>query len=92
MRDFDTGFLIFGMGDMAGRAKSSHVPLKIIRPWISVITVWTKGTDVSGGIVNEAMPNHFVLSLETFPSLASRTSLNRAVMWTGRRMNIGVRI
>lgn len=80
------------MGDMARGAKPSHIPLKIIRTWIPVITVWTKGTDVSGGIVDEAMPDHFVLPLEAFPSLASRASLNRAVVWTGRRMNIGVRI
>jgi hypothetical protein len=31
-----------------------------------VLLVWTEGTDIAWGIVNETMAHHFILALEAF--------------------------
>jgi hypothetical protein len=69
---------------------NADMSLKIIRPRILVFTVRTKWTNISRGSMYKAMTNHFVLSLETFATLASRASSHGAIVWSTLRVNICV--
>lgn len=51
----------------------------------------TKRTDVSRTAVHEAMPNHFVLPLETFPAFAPWTAIDGTVMRSVRAVHILMR-
>ncbi len=54
-----------------------RVPLKIVWPRILVLPIGTKRTNISGRIMDQAMPDHFVLPLETLSSFASSGSPSR---------------
>lgn len=58
-----------------------HLPLKIVWPGISVVSIRTERTDVARGFMNEAVPDHLVLALETFAALATGTAGDWAIMW-----------
>ena len=68
-----------------------NIPLQVVRPWILVFALWTEGTHVAWTVVYEAVPDHLVLALETFPSLTTGALGHRAVVWADRAVNISVR-
>lgn len=47
-------------------------------------------TDISRGIVNEAVSNHFIFTFEPLPTNASRAALNWTVVGAILRMHIGM--
>ena len=51
----------------------------------------TEGTDISGGLVNEPVANHFVFPLESFSGFGSRTCLDWAIMRPVLRVYVCVR-
>ena len=59
-----------------------HLPLKIIRPWILVVSIGTIGTYVAWATMNQTMPDHLILSLEAFTAFATRTAFFVTVVWT----------
>ena len=70
----------------------SNSPLQVIGPGILVFAIGAERTHVSRRVVDQAMSNHLVLALESFSALAPRTPLNGAVVRTGGRMDIGMRV
>jgi hypothetical protein len=54
--------------------------LKIVRTRIFALDVWAEGTDITGALVDQTMPDHLVLSLEALTSLAAETALDGAEM------------
>lgn len=69
-----------------------HPPLKIVWSGILVFSIGTKWADVARRVMDEAMPDHFVLALEPLSTFASWTTLNAAVVWTILGMYICMRI
>ena len=57
-----------------------HIPLKIIWSRILVLAIWTEWTDIARLVVDQPMPNHFVLALEPFPALRTGASSDRAIV------------
>jgi hypothetical protein len=66
-------------------------PLQIVRPRIPVLLVRTERADITRRVMDQPMPYHFILSLETLPSDSSRAVFDRAIMGPTLRMNICVR-
>jgi len=66
--------------------------LKIIWPWIFVLSVRTEGTDITRRFVDQSMPNHLILPLESLAAFTSRAAFDRAVMRSVRGVNVGMRI
>jgi hypothetical protein len=53
-----------------------------------MFSIWTERTNITGLFVNETVPDHLILPLETFASFGARATLNRArvsngVPWDG---------
>jgi len=57
-----------------------YVTLKVVRTGIFVLPIRAEWTNITGRIVNKAMADHFIFSLETLAPLTTRTALNRTVM------------
>jgi hypothetical protein len=69
-----------------------NLPLQIVRSWVFVFSVGAKWTDISRGIMNESMPNHFVFPLEPLAAFAPWTASHGAIVGTLRGMDVGVGI
>jgi hypothetical protein len=67
-------------------AKGWDLPLKIVGAGVFVLLVWTEGTDVAWGVVDEAVAHHFIFALEAFSAKGART----AVYGTEVRAVLGV--
>lgn len=67
---------------------TKYIPLKIVRPRIFVLLIWTERTDVARGVVHEAMSHHFILALESFPADSTGTSFLRTEMWSVLGMHV----
>ncbi|OWP00770.1 hypothetical protein B2J93_8461 [Marssonina coronariae] len=72
------------------RERDKKLPLKVIRAWILVLSVRAEGTHVAGRVVDEAVPDHLVFSLEPLPALASGAAFDAAVVGAVLGMYIGV--
>jgi len=70
--------------------KDVDVPLQVIRSRISMFTVRTKGTDVAGGVMDEAVSFHFVFALEAFAAFAALAAFDGAVVWSLRGVDVHV--
>ena len=70
---------------------SDNIPLQIVRSWISVLTLGTKGTNVAGRLMHETVADHLILALEALPTFGTGARLDRAIMWATLRVNVGVR-
>jgi len=66
--------------------------LEVVRPGIPVVSIRAKRTDVARGFMDKAMPDHLVFALKTFATLAAGTSFDRAIVRSGRRVYICVRV
>lgn len=87
-KDFAQHWVVFVFVNVV----NSNMSLQVIGSRVFVFPIWTKRADVARRIMDQSVPNHLVLPLESLASLTARTSLDRAVVWTGRRMHIGVRV
>jgi hypothetical protein len=65
-------------------------PLEIVGPRVFVFSVGTEWTDVTGRLMHEPMPDHFVFPLEALSTFSSWTIGNGAVMGTTLRVHICV--
>ena len=77
--------------DGASKVRYSSAPLKVIRPGILVLSIRTEGADVAGTIVDQPVPDHLVLALETLSTFTSRTLLHGAEIRSLRAMHVPVR-
>ena len=66
--------------------------LKVVWSWVLVLSVGAEWADVAGRLVDETMPYHLVLALETFATLGSWASVDWAVMGPSRGMYIAMRV
>ena len=69
----------------------SLLPLEVIRPGILVFSLRTEWTDVAWRLMDQAMPDHFVFSLEPFTAFRTAAGLDWAIMWPNLRMYVHVR-
>lgn len=58
------------------------VPLEIVWAWVYVEPVGTEWTRVAGRVMDEAVSNHFVFTLEALSPFTAGTSYDRTVMRT----------
>lgn len=66
------------------------LPLQIIGPRVLVLAIGTEGADIARRCMNETVPYHFVLPLETLPTLTARTAGNRTIMRSTLRVYVGM--
>jgi hypothetical protein len=71
---------------------SNYLPLKVIRPGIFMFSFRTKRAHIAWRVVHQTVPDHLILALEPFASLAAWTTWHGTVVRTCRGVNIGVRI
>ena len=57
-----------------------YIPLKIVRPWVSVLAFWAEWADIAWAVVHQAMADHLVLAFESFAAFGARAACNWAVM------------
>lgn len=67
-----------------------NLPLKIIRPRVSMLLTRAEWTDISRGIVNEPVSNHLIFTFEPLPTNTSRAAFNWTIVGTILRMHIGM--
>lgn len=70
----------------------THVALKVVWSWVLVLSVGAEWADVARRLVDETMPYHLILTLESFTTLSSWASVDWAVMGPSRRMYIAMRV
>jgi hypothetical protein len=46
-----------------------------------MFAIWTKRTDIAGRLMHEAVADHFVLTLEAFPTFRADTAGDGTVVW-----------
>ena len=68
----------------------TDVSLQIIRPWVSVFTIWAKWTHIAGRFVDQAVPYHFVLSFEALACIGAWAVRHGAVVRPRLRVNCGM--
>lgn len=69
-----------------------HMPLQIVRPGILVFAIRAERAHIPRRLVDQAVPDHLILALEALAALASRASLDGAVVGPGRRVYVGMRV
>jgi hypothetical protein len=67
------------------------IPLQVVRPWVFMFSIRTKGTNVTRRLVDEAMTYHLVLPFEPLSALSPRAAVDRAVVRSALRVNVCVR-
>ena len=55
-----------------------------------MLLIGAEGADIAGGIMDQAMPHHFILALEALAAERARTPFYRAEVWAVLRMHICV--
>lgn len=59
-----------------------HIPLQIVRSWILMLPVRTERANITWTIMNKSMPDHLVLSLESFATFTSCAAFHRTIVWS----------
>lgn len=67
-----------------------YIPLKIVRPWVSVLAFWAEWADIARAVVHQAMADHLVLAFESFAALGARATCDWAVVWSTLTVHIFV--
>ena len=68
----------------------ARAPLKIVGPRISMFSVRTERTDVTGRAMDQAMPDHLVLPLESLSTRTAWAVETRTVMRPDLRVHVGM--
>jgi hypothetical protein len=66
-------------------------PLKIVWPRIFMLLIRTEGTYIAWRVMHQAMPHHFILALEPFPTQPTWTPIHRTEMRPVLRVHICMR-
>lgn len=69
-----------------------HMPLEVVGPRIFMLPIWAKRTYVTRRFMDQTMPDHLILALETFAAFGPRAALDWTVMRPRRRVDIRVRV
>ena len=78
------------MMDYLSTKPERNIPLQIVWPWILMLSVGAKRTNIAWAIMYETMPNHFVLPLKAFAPFTPRATFDGTVMGSTLAMDISM--